>query len=108
MVDKGSTVDILYYNAFVKIGLKDSDLKPVTTSLHNLTGDFIMSRGRIILPFTVGECPRTLTIMAKFLVVDCPSAFNTLLDRPSLKALNFNTLIYHLTMNFLTLERLGS
>lgn len=104
MVDNESAVDILYYNAFIKMGLKDSDLKPVTNPLYSFTSASIMSHGRIDVPLTVGGFPKTSTAMTKFLVVDCPSAFNALLGRPTLKALKVVTSIYHLAMRFLTLE----
>lgn len=107
MIDNGSTIDIWYSSVFVRIGLKDGDLKSATTPLYGYIGDFIMLRGRIILPFTVGEYPKTMTVMAEFLVVDCPSTFNTLLGRLSLKALKVATLIYHLVMKFATPEGVG-
>lgn len=102
MIDNGNAVDILYYNAFIKRGLKDSDLKPVTTPLYYFIGNFVIPNGRIILPLILGEYPKTSTLMAEFFVVDCPSTFNALYGKPSLKALKVVTSIYHLAMNFPT------
>lgn len=82
MVDNGSIVDILYYSAIANMGLRDFDLKLVTTSLYSFIGDFIRPRGRIDLPLTIGEFSRTSTVMIEFLVVDYPSTFNALLGRP--------------------------
>ena len=47
------------------------------------------------------------TIVAKFLVVDCPSAINGIIGRSLLKALKADTLIYHLTMKFSIAEGTG-
>lgn len=104
MIDNRSVVDIIYYSAFVKIGLKDSDLKLVTTPLYGFTGDFVMPHGTIVLPLTVEEYPRTLTVMTEFIVVDCSSTFNALLGKPNLKTLKAITSIYYLAMKFPTSE----
>ena len=37
LVDNGSSVDILYYQAFQKIGLKVSDLKPSPNPVYGFT-----------------------------------------------------------------------
>ena len=55
----------------------------------------------------VGEYPRESCVMADFLVINQPSAFNTVLSRPSLKALKAITSIYHLLMKFPTPNRVG-
>ena len=49
---------------------------------------------------TLGEYLRQSCVMADFLVVDQPSAFNTVLGRPSLRELRAITSIYHLLMKF--------
>lgn len=98
-------MDILYYDAFVRMGVKDSNLKLVTTPLYGFIRDFIMPHGRISLLLTVGEFPKTYTVMAEFFVVECPFAFNALLGSLSIKALKAITSVYHFTMKFPMLER---
>ena len=61
----------------------------------------------ITLPMTVGEYPRESCIMVDFLVIDQLSAFNTVLGRPSLRALKAITSIYHLLMKFPTPNGVG-
>ena len=58
LVDNGSTVDILYYHAIKRIGLKVSDLKPSPNPIYGFTGDFVIPLGVISLPMTLGEYPR--------------------------------------------------
>ena len=36
LVDNGSLVDILYYEAFKRMGLKDSDLRPTPVQFMDL------------------------------------------------------------------------
>ena len=87
LVDNGSLVDILYYQAFQIMGLKNGNLKPSPNPVYSFTRDFVTPMGVITLPMTVGEYLRQSCVMADFLVIDQPSAFNTVLRRPSLRAL---------------------
>ena len=61
-----------------------------------------MPIGVITLPMTVGEYPRQSCVMANFLVINQPPAFNAVLGGPSLRALKAITSIYHLLMKFPT------
>ncbi|PON49326.1 hypothetical protein PanWU01x14_230980 [Parasponia andersonii] len=56
---------------------------------------------------SVGTFPRVSTVMTQFLVVDCPSAFNAVLGRSTLRELRAVTSIYHLTMKFPTQHGVG-
>ena len=58
LVNKGSSVDILYYQAFEKMGLKFSDLKPSPNPIYRFIGDFVIPLGVISLLMTLGEYPR--------------------------------------------------
>ncbi|PON55571.1 Aspartic peptidase domain containing protein, partial [Parasponia andersonii] len=102
LVDNGSAVDILYFDAFKKMGLNESDLKPAAAPLYGFTRDSLMPMGMIELMVSVGTFPRVSSIMTQFLVVDCPSTFNAILGRPTLRELRAVTSIYHLTMKFPT------
>ncbi|PON69940.1 hypothetical protein PanWU01x14_084040 [Parasponia andersonii] len=107
LVDNGSAVDILYFDAFKKMGLNESDLKSTVTPLYGFTGDSLMPMGMIKLMVSVGTYPRVSMIMTQILVVDCPSAFNAMLGRPTLRELRAVTSIYHLTMKFPTQHGVG-
>ena len=102
LVDNESSIDILYYQALQRIGLKVSDLKPSPNPIYSFIGDSITPMGVISLPMTLGEYPRQSCVMADFLVIDQPSAFNAILRRLSLRELRAITSIYHLFMKFPT------
>ena len=87
LVDNGSSVDILYFQAFERMGLKVSDLKPSPNPVYGFTRDSVVPLGVISLPMTMGEYPRQSCVMEDFLVIGQPSAFNAVLGRPSLKEL---------------------
>ena len=89
------------------MGLKDSNLRPSPNPIYGFTGDSVIPVGVITLPLTVGDYPKESCIMTNFLVIDQPSAFNAVLDRPSLKVLKAITSIYHLLMKFPTPNGVG-
>lgn len=78
-IDNGSVVDILFYNTFRKMGLKDSDLKPVVTPLYEFTSESIILKEMVAFPIIVGEFPTNATVMAHLLVVDCLTTFNVII-----------------------------
>ena len=102
LVDNKSSIDILYFQAFERMGLKVSDLKPSLNLVYGFTGDSVIPLGVISLSMTLGEYPRQSCVMADFLVIDQPSAFNVVLGRPSLRELRAITNIHHLLMKFPT------
>jgi hypothetical protein len=56
--------------------------------------------GVISLPITCGTSPRDSTIIADFLVIDRPSAYNAIIGCPALNKLRAITSTYHLMMKF--------
>ena len=100
LVDNGGSVDILYLQAFERIRLKVSDLKPSLNPVYGFTRDSIVLLEVISLPMTLGEYPRQSCVVADFLVIDHPSAFEAVMGRPSLRELRAITSIHYLLMNF--------
>ena len=107
LIDSGSTVNILYWNAYQKIRLKRANLYPTTSPLYEFTRKSVIPEGTIKLAITLREAPRTVTTVINFLVVDCPSVFKGVLGRPLLRTLKAITSIHCLTMKFPTTTRMG-
>ena len=107
LVDNGNVMDIIYLEAYKRMDLTKSELRPSTSSLYDFTRDHVIPKGLIKLAMIIGEHPRVSTVMIEFLVVNCPSAFNEVIGRLLLKALKVMTSIYHLTMKFPTVEGTG-
>ena len=59
------------------------------------------------LPVTAGEKPNTSTVMLNFLVVKGNGLFNSILGRPTLKALKAISSIYHQVIKFPTSSGIG-
>ena len=106
LAHNGSSVVILYFQAFERMGLKVSNLK-CYNPVYCFIGDSIVSLGVISLPMTLEEYPRQSCVMTDFLVIDQPSAFNAVLGRLSLRVLRAITSIHHLLIKFLTPRGVG-
>ena len=57
--------------------------------------------GIVTLSITIGTYPRQRTKEVDFLVVNCSSAYNAIIGRPTLNALRAATSTYHLLVKFL-------
>lgn len=56
---------------------------------------------------TVGTHPCQVTKAVDFLIVDCPSAYNVIVRRPTLNKMKAITSTYHLLMHFPTEKGVG-
>jgi hypothetical protein len=75
--------------------------------LVGFTGDKVCPVGIITLPITVDTYPKTISKTVDFLVVNCLSAYNAIIGRPTLNKLRAVTSIYHLLLKFPTEHGIG-
>ncbi|RRT72823.1 hypothetical protein B296_00009546 [Ensete ventricosum] len=87
MIDMESSTDILYFDAFQKLGLTDKDLVTLTSTLTGFTEDFVSPMGAATIPVTFKGEPRSKTLMVSFTVVKLPSAYNAIIGRSTLNRL---------------------
>ena len=64
--------------------------------------------GMIKLPIIAGTSPLSRTVLASFIVVDCPSAYNVVMGRPILVDLRAVVSIHHLMIKFPAAKGVGS
>lgn len=102
LVDNDSFVDIFYLSAFKQMKITKENLQPIGAPLIGFTGDKIFPLGLVTLPITAGLEEQQVTKEVTFLVVNCPSAYNAILGRPSLNQMRVVTSTYHLMMKFPT------
>ncbi|XP_073022575.1 uncharacterized protein [Primulina eburnea] len=107
LVDSGSSADIIFHDAFQKLGLSNVQLAQVKTPLVGFTGEVVEAMGEVILPISLGSYPRRSTKMVKFLVVKAPSAYNVILGRPSLNLFRAVASTYHMKLKFPTSDGAG-
>ena len=65
-------------------------------------GTRVFPIGAITLSITIGDYPQQITKDVTFLVVDCSSAYNAILGRPTLNSWKVVTSTYHLMIKFPT------
>ena len=76
--------------------------------LYDFTGVAMVLRGHVKLPLTIGDSNRQATVMADFLIIDCPSAYNVIMERPTMNNLNLVVSIRALTIKFPTSNGTGN
>ncbi|RRT67715.1 hypothetical protein B296_00017273 [Ensete ventricosum] len=107
MIDTGSLTDILYFDAFQKLGLTDRYLATLTSTLTGFTGDSVFPLGVTTTPVMFGGEPKLKTLMVSFMVVKLPSAYNAIIGRPTLNRLKAVVLTYHRILKFPTRAGVG-
>lgn len=83
LVHNGSSCDILFLEAFMKMGIKMSSLKPYSMGLIGFTGHESPIIEMTTLPLTFGKWPITTTETVDCLVTDLLSAYNGIINKPS-------------------------
>ncbi|XP_018458611.1 uncharacterized protein LOC108829457 [Raphanus sativus] len=78
MIDTGSSADVLFYDAFKRMGFTKTLLKQEPTPLIGFTGETTYSLGSIELAVTTGDVRK----IVEFIVIDRPAPFNAILGRP--------------------------
>ena len=107
LVDNGSSIDILYYPAFQQMRINRARLIPTNAPLVGFGGTRVLPVGSIILSVTVSDYPQQISKDVTFLVVDCSSAYNGILGRPTLNFWKAATSTYHLMIKFPTEYEIG-
>ncbi|XP_048493253.1 uncharacterized protein LOC104883311 [Beta vulgaris subsp. vulgaris] len=98
LVDGGSSANILYLSTFEKLMIGREYLKSVRYPVIGFTGASVVLEGLISLPVRIGENDTARDLMAEFLVVDVPGAYNAIMGRPFIHNVQGIVSTYHLTM----------
>uniref|UniRef100_A0A2N9F391 Integrase catalytic domain-containing protein n=1 Tax=Fagus sylvatica TaxID=28930 RepID=A0A2N9F391_FAGSY len=103
----GSSADIIYLPAYQQMKIDKEQLKPIDIPLVGFTGDKVKPLGVVSLIIEAGTYPKQVRTSVEFLVVDCPSAYNVIIGRPTLNKLRAVTSTYHLLVRFPTEHGIG-
>lgn len=100
-------MDILFYDAFIKMGYTDSQLTSTDMPIYGFNGVESKVEGTIQLPMTMGVEHCEATQMLNFLIIKASSTYNAILGRTGLHAFKAITLTYHLKIKFPTRNGVG-
>ena len=84
------------------MGIDRTRLIPTNALLVGFGGIRVFPLGAVTLLVTAGDYSQQITKEVTFLVVDCSSAYNGILGRPTLNSWKAATSTYHLMIKFPT------
>lgn len=96
LVGPGSSSEILYFDYYKKLGLKEDDLQESHTPLIGFSSKPIYPKGRVSLKVQTGGASR----QADFLVVDVPSPYNAIMGRTWLHSMEVVPSTHHQKLKF--------
>ncbi|XP_073017906.1 uncharacterized protein [Primulina eburnea] len=106
-VDSGSSVNVIFKDAFEQMDLQGYHLETVEAALFGFAGHVVYPEGEIILPLTLGSHDLKRTVMTSFTMVDSPSSYNIILGRPAMNELRAVASTYHQKIKFPVGARVG-
>ncbi|XP_028120278.1 uncharacterized protein LOC114317728 [Camellia sinensis] len=96
LIDHGSSVEIMYYDAFKQLKLQDTDLALITSPLVGFNSQPEWLMGKIILPIKI----ESVVQQVEFWVLTVPSTYNLTLGRGWFHAMQAVVSTYHQVMRF--------
>ncbi|CAA0813340.1 Unknown protein, partial [Striga hermonthica] len=108
MVDTGAYSSILYWTAFLKMGIDRSELRPCNDRITGFNRQATIPEGEITLPIEHGGSgANERRIMETFKVVKMASKYNAILGRTALYKLKAAVSIFHYSIKFPTKNGTG-
>ena len=89
------------------MNIDKEQLQPIDIPLVGFMGDKVRPLGVVSFTIEAGTFPKQVRASVEFLVVDCPSACNVIIGRPTLNKPRAVTSTYHLLVQFLTEHGIG-
>ena len=92
----------MYLPAFQQMKIEKEKLRPFHSPLVSFFGDKVYPKGIVMLTIVARTFPNQVKKDIDFLVVDCPSSYNVIIERPMLNKFKASTSTYYLKMKFPT------
>ncbi|VFQ64159.1 unnamed protein product [Cuscuta campestris] len=107
LVYTGSSVNVLYLDAFEKLKLCRTRLEPLKTPLSGFTGDSVEVEGSILLNCELGTGEQVVQKQMRFVVVNIKCVHNAILGWPGINKVRGVISMAHLCMKFYTPGGIG-
>ncbi|CAL8163017.1 unnamed protein product [Prunus armeniaca] len=107
LIDTGSSVNVIFADAFKLLGIADSMVNRQITPLLSFSGDLVHPVGSISLPIAFDVAPKKIMTYDQFLIVDCPTAYNVIVGRTALTRVKTHLSPHMLLMKFPTRNGTG-
>ncbi|XP_020207422.1 uncharacterized protein LOC109792422 [Cajanus cajan] len=101
LVDQGSSVDIMFWEAFIGMKISTDRLMPYAGTLVGFAGDQVTAKGYADMETTFGQGDHMKTITVRYLVVNAQSSYSILVGRPTLNKLGAVVSTPHLKLKYL-------
>jgi len=105
LVDQGSSIDVMFWDAFVGMQVLRDQLQPFNGVLVGFSGEQVEVQGYVDLQTTFIDDQAYEMVVIQYIVVNAPSSYNLLLGRPSLNKLGAIVSIAHMKIKFLVKGR---
>ncbi|CAL9018622.1 unnamed protein product, partial [Prunus brigantina] len=102
LVDTGSSVSVMFAEAFNELQVPSHLLDRSITPLVSFSGEVVQPIGSIHLPISIGAAPQRRTITTPFLIIDCPTVYNVILGRPAMAQMKVFISAHMLLLKFPT------
>ncbi|XP_057455658.1 uncharacterized protein LOC130746894 [Lotus japonicus] len=87
LLDRGSSADIIYGDAFDQFGLTDKDLMPYTGTLVGFSGEQVWVRGYLDVDTVFGIDENANLLRVRYLVLQVIASYNVIIGRNTLNRL---------------------
>ncbi|CAL2239909.1 unnamed protein product [Prunus armeniaca] len=102
LVDTGSSVSVMFVDAFNDLQIPSYLLDRNITLLVSFSGDVVQLIGSIHLPISIGAAPQRTTVTIPFLIIDCPTVYNVILGCPTMTQMKVFISTHMLLLKFPT------
>ncbi|PKA48919.1 hypothetical protein AXF42_Ash016435 [Apostasia shenzhenica] len=102
LVDTGSSVDILYLRAFKEMGFGPGTPLTPSMTVFSFSGDVYRPAGYALLRVALEDGLRRERKQVNFILINAPSGYNAILERPSMAAFRMVPSTFHLCIKFST------
>ncbi|XP_057449674.1 uncharacterized protein LOC130740954 [Lotus japonicus] len=100
ILDQGSSADIIYGEAFNRLGLNEGDLTPYAGTLVGFAGEQVWVRGVLDLDTTFGERENAKTLKVRYLILVAKGSYNMIIGRNTLNQLCVVISTAHLAVKY--------